>query len=86
MSPRHDDGRGLLARLGGFWEALREAPYDWVLDLQGLMKSAIFVSLARGAHKVGFQGGKEPLAALSYDLRLPAFDPDRPALERYLDR
>ncbi|CAO0823280.1 heptosyltransferase II [Desulfarculales bacterium] len=64
---------------------LRAVEYDAVLDLQGLMKSAIFVSLSRGRRKIGFAGGKEPLAAWALNQRLPAFDPQRHALERYLD-
>lgn len=89
VSPRHavraDGVTAALPALGRFAGRLRAARYDWVLDLQGLMKSAIFVSLSRGRKKLGFRGGKEPLAAASYNVRLPAYDPDRHALERYLD-
>jgi heptosyltransferase-1 len=57
VSPRHPlpgDERGGPTRWAGFWGALRRAPYDAVLDLQGLMKSAIFVKFARGGRKIGF--------------------------------
>lgn len=86
VSPRRQ-----LARAQGWvglksWlEGLRAVEYDAVLDLQGLMKSAIFVGLSRGRRKIGFSGGKEPLAAWALNERLAAFDPQRHALERYLD-
>lgn len=83
--------RGQMAKNMG-WEGikdwlakLRAVEYDAVLDLQGLMKSAIFVGLSRGRRKIGYAGGKEPLAAWALTERLPAFDPERHALERYLD-
>jgi heptosyltransferase-1 len=88
VSPRHDmsEAQGLpLSPLTGFGRALRSVRYDAVLDLQGLMKSAICVGLSRGERKIGWRGGKEPLAALAYNHKLAPFDPDRPALERYLD-
>jgi heptosyltransferase-1 len=88
VSPRH-----LLAEgLGGFFPGLlsfssklRSVTYDAVLDLQGLIKSAMVVSLSRGKRKLGFKGGKEPLSALALNEAQPPFDPDRHALERYLD-
>jgi lipopolysaccharide heptosyltransferase II len=88
LSPRH----GLR---GNFWanlpqvpaciKQLRAADYDAVRDLQGLMKSSLFVLLARGRRKLGFRGGKEPLAALALNELLPPYDIERHALERYLD-
>ncbi len=88
VSPRHQmaEAAGLpLAPLGDFGRALRATRYDAVVDLQGLMKSAICVALSRARRKIGWRGGKEPLAAWAYNQRLAPYDPDRPALERYLD-
>ncbi|MCB2185079.1 MAG: lipopolysaccharide heptosyltransferase I [Deltaproteobacteria bacterium] len=88
VSPRHQLQAGLnqgLPEAGAFLGRLRAVEYDWVVDLQGLMKSAIYVTLSRGRQKVGFRGGKEPLAAWALNRRLPPFDPDRHAVERYLD-
>ncbi|MCF8031752.1 MAG: lipopolysaccharide heptosyltransferase I [Desulfarculaceae bacterium] len=88
VSPRHEmaEADGLpLNPLSRFGRELRAVRYDAVLDLQGLMKSAICVALSRAERKIGWRGGKEPLAGLVYKKRLAPFDPDRPALERYLD-
>ncbi|MCB2191089.1 MAG: lipopolysaccharide heptosyltransferase I [Deltaproteobacteria bacterium] len=88
VSPRHQiaEADGLpLSPLTGFGRELRSVRYDAVVDLQGLMKSAICVGLSRGERKIGWRGGKEPLAAMAYNHKLAPFDPDRPALERYLD-
>jgi heptosyltransferase-1 len=83
--PAQGDDRAWPARWRDFWKALRHTPYEAVLDLQCLLKSAIFIKIASGGRKIGFLGGKEPLAALAFNERLPAYDPDRHALERYLD-
>ncbi|MBU4276685.1 MAG: lipopolysaccharide heptosyltransferase I [Proteobacteria bacterium] len=88
VSPRHQvaEASGFsLSPLTGFGRELRSERYDAVVDLQGLMKSAICVGLSRGSRKIGWRGGKEPLAALAYNHKLAPFDPNRPALERYLD-
>ncbi len=85
VSPRHGPRGGLTGRLARFARELRGRRYDVVLDLQGLMKSAIFVKFSRADRKIGFRGGKEPLAAWALTERLPAYDPERHALERYLD-
>jgi len=88
VSPRHDlreDAVAALPEVGTFLGRLRSVRYDVVLELQGLIKSAIFARLVRGERKIGFRGGKEPLAALALNEPLPAYDPERHALERYLD-
>lgn len=88
VSPRHQmaEASGLpLSPLSRFGRELRAVRYDAVVDLQGLMKSAICVALSRADRKIGWRRGKEPLAAWAYKERLAPFDPDRPALERYLD-
>lgn len=86
VSPRQKLARGLGWRGLKQWLArLREVEYDAVLDLQGLIKSAIFIHLSWGRRKIGFAGGKEPLAAWALNERLAPYDPERHALERYLD-
>jgi heptosyltransferase-1 len=86
VSPRGQRVKGrVLGVLKPWLRELRAVEYDAVLDLQGLMKSAIFVGLSRGRRKIGFTGGKEPLAAWALNHRLAAYDPERHALERYLD-
>lgn len=53
-------------------QALRTQHYDWVLDSQGLLKSALWCRMARGV-RVGYDpsSAREPLAARFYDRRLP---------------
>ncbi len=88
VSPRHAlsrDWRAGARQARAFWRELRAERYDAVLDLQGLMKSAIFTRLSRGERRIGFRGGKEPAAAWALNQALPPYDPDRHALERYLD-
>lgn len=47
---------------------LREAKYDVVIDLQGLLKSALWVKIARGKQSHGFnwRSAREPLASIVY--------------------
>jgi heptosyltransferase-1 len=88
VSPRHEITQGdgnIFTALTGFGRELRSTTYDAVLDLQGLMKSAMLVALCKAELKIGFKGGKEPLSAWPLTERLDPYDPDRHALERYLD-
>ncbi len=88
VSPRHEITQGdgnIFTALTSFGRELRSVTYDVVLDLQGLMKSAMLVALCKAERKIGFKGGKEPLAAWPLTERLDPYDPDRHALERYLD-
>ena len=50
--------------------ALRAAHYDWVIDLQGLARSALFAWLANGAFTIGLELEREG-AHLAYDLAVP---------------
>ncbi len=50
--------------------ALRAAHYDWVIDLQGLARSALFAWLANGTFTVGLELEREG-AHLVYDLAVP---------------
>lgn len=54
--------RGAAGALGEFrrlLQALREARYDLVVDLQGLLKSAIFVAATGAPVRVGLSGARE---------------------------
>ena len=63
--------------------ALRAAHYDWVIDLQGLARSALFAWLAEGAFTIGLELEREG-AHLAYDLAVPR-PKDKPhAVDWYL--
>jgi lipopolysaccharide heptosyltransferase I len=70
--------------IGRFCRSLRQRYYDMTIDLQGLLKSAIWVGLARGGRKIGFDRTREGSWRFVNE-RLPPYDPDRHALDRYLD-
>ena len=59
------------AAMRAFRDRLRAERYDWVIDCQGLLKSAALVRLARAVHRVGpsWSSAREPLASLAYDRR-----------------
>lgn len=51
-------------------ERLRSEPYDIVLDMQGLLKSAWLVRQTRGTrHGLDWRSAREPLASLFYNVR-----------------
>ena len=80
--------RGRLAgasRIGAAYRReLRAVEYDVVLDLQGLLKSAAQVWMTRGRRKVGFDQTREKSYWVLNE-KMPAYDPERHALLRYLD-
>lgn len=57
------------AAMRAFRDRLRSTRYDWIVDCQGLLKSAAVARLARGAHRAGpsWSSAREPLASLGYD-------------------
>lgn len=61
-----------MAEIMQGFEALREYPYDAVIDFQGLMKSAIFALLSHSQKRVGLAWAslREPLATLLYTQRV----------------
>jgi heptosyltransferase-1 len=63
---------------------LRVRPFDLVVDLQGLIKSAVWVALARSPRKVGYDQTRE-LSYLPLTERVPPFDPEAHAVRRYLN-
>jgi lipopolysaccharide heptosyltransferase I len=68
----------------GFIRELRREQYDTAIDFQGLFKSGVLVGLARADRKLGFDRTRE-LSYLFLNERLPAYDIEKHALERYLD-
>lgn len=76
-------GKNLKANLKTA-RALKEKNYDLVLDFQGLLKSAVWVYLSKGKRRAGFSNARE-LSHLSYNEKLPAYDVERHAVDRYLD-
>ena len=80
-SGRHRRARRVF---GVFRARLRAVKYEVVLDLQGLIKSAINVFLSRGRRKLGFAKTRER-TGWALNEKMPAYDPDRHATLRYLD-
>jgi lipopolysaccharide heptosyltransferase I len=70
--------------IAGFIRELRSTRYDIAVDFQGLFKSGVLIGLARAARKIGFDRTRE-LSYLFLNERLPAYDIEKQALERYLD-
>ncbi len=64
--------------------ALRERSYDLVIDFQGLFKSGILTFLSGGRMRMGFDRTRE-LSYLFLNRRLPPYDPDLHAVERYME-
>ncbi len=67
-----------------FIRGLRSIRYDIAIDFQGLLKSALLIGFARATRKIGFDRTRE-LSHLFLNERLPAYDIEKHALERYLD-
>jgi heptosyltransferase-1 len=67
---------------GTLAQSLRH-PFDIVIDLQGLLKSAFWTFLARSPRKIGFDRTRE-YSYLALTERLPPYDPDEHAVRRYL--
>ncbi len=63
---------------------LASARYDMVLDFQGLFKSGVWVWLSKGKRRIGFSNARE-LSRIFFNEKLPPYDPDRHAVDRYLD-
>lgn len=63
---------------------LRRERYDWVIDLQGLARSAWFGWLVRGKVTVGVDSGREGARAF-YDVAVSRATPETHAVDWYLD-
>jgi heptosyltransferase I len=75
---------GNLARLHRLLKQLRARPFDLVLDIQGLLKSAVWVALAKSPRKVGYDRTREG-SYLALTERVPPYDPEAHAVRRYLN-
>ena len=73
-----------LLTLGRLLRQLRSQPFDLVIDLQGLLKSALWVALAKSPRKVGYNGTREG-SYLVLTERLAPYDPEAHAVWRYLN-
>ena len=81
---RHRDQRRLVwQQFRHLMQTLRRQPYDIVVDLQGLAKSAFWTILSRSPRKIGFDRTRE-YSYLALTERLPPFNPDEHAVRRYL--
>jgi lipopolysaccharide heptosyltransferase I len=72
------------AALRRLLQQLRAQPFDLVVDVQGLFKSALWVALAKSPRKVGYDRTRE-LSYLPLTERVPPFDPEAHAVRRYLN-
>jgi lipopolysaccharide heptosyltransferase I len=63
---------------------LSTRPFDLVVDVQGLLKSAVWVALAKSPRKVGYDKTRE-LSYLPLTERVAPFDPEAHAVWRYLN-
>jgi heptosyltransferase-1 len=77
-------GMGDLKEVFQVARRLQEKPFDLVIDLQGLLKSAVWVALARSDRKLGYDHTRE-LSYLALTERLAPFDPEAHAVWRYLN-
>ncbi len=73
-----------LAALGRLIRRLRRHPFDLVIDLQGLLKSAFWVVLAKSPRKVGYGGTREGSYKVLTE-RVPPYEKEAHAVLRYLN-
>lgn len=73
-----------LRNILGFCRDLRSKRYDIAIDFQGLLKSGIVIGAVRAERKIGFDRTRE-CSYLFLNERLPKYDIEKHALERYLD-
>ncbi len=73
-----------LRGIFGFIRDLRSMCYDIAIDFQGLFKSGIVIGMARAERKIGFDCTRE-FSYLFLNEKMPAYDIERHALDRYLD-
>ncbi len=77
-------GREKLLNLLRLMGRVRAARFDLVIDLQGLLKSALWVAIAKSFRKVGYDRTRE-LSYLALTERVPPYDPEAHAVWRYLN-
>jgi len=78
--------REALRGVRGFLRQLRDTHYDLLIDFQGLLKTSVWVFLARAERKVGFGRGMQHAEGsyLFLNERIPAVDMNIHALDRGL--
>jgi lipopolysaccharide heptosyltransferase I len=76
--------RAFVRNLPALWRELRAVRYDWVFDLQGLLKSAMVAGMARGPRRIGPSYHREGSRFL-YHRVAGAPDRSRHAVEQALD-
>lgn len=74
---------GILSTSFNFLKELRRERYDLVIDFQGLLKSGFITGCSRADTRSGFAGGREG-SSLFLNHRLPPYNPDEHAVDRYL--
>ena len=81
---REGRDRGAALRdIRGFVRALRDRPYDLVIDFHGLFKSAVLVFLSRGRRRLGYDSLQEG-SGFFLNEKIPE-DMNKHAVDRYLD-
>jgi heptosyltransferase I len=73
----------ILLEMWALVRQLRLVHYDLAIDFQGLLKSGVWISLARAKRKVGYDRSRERSHFFLTE-RVPPVDPDIHAVERYL--
>ena len=73
-----------LVEMGRLIRQVRARDFDLVIDLQGLLKSALWVALAPSPRKVGYRGTREG-SYLVLTERVPPYDREAHAVWRYLN-
>jgi heptosyltransferase-1 len=73
----------ILKEMSQFVKQLRQQSYDVAIDLQGLLKSGIWLSLVPAKRKVGYNGTREG-SYVFLNERIPPVSPDLHAVQRYL--
>ena len=76
--------RSLLKNGGAFLKELRSRRYDYVFDLQGLIKSAAVTAAARGAKKIGPSASREG-ARIFYNAVAGKKNKERHAVDELFD-
>ncbi len=76
--------RSTLREVSLFLRELRNEYFDVILDLQGLLKSGLLVALAKGKRRIGFANHREG-STLPLTQKLSPYEPEKHAVERYLD-
>lgn len=72
-----------MREIGGFLKHLRAERYDFVLDLQGLLRSGVITFFARAPLKIGFENAREG-AVFFYNRKIPASAGAVHAIDRYM--